>query len=75
MIKKLSRHGKNWALIIDRSIWELLGIDEHTALEVTTDGQALVVAPARSKKQRKRFEGALADTNERYGKALKRIAE
>jgi antitoxin MazE len=75
MIKKLTRQGESLALIIDRSIWELLGIDENTALEVTTDGQALVIAPAHSKKRRKRIEGALADTNVRYSKALKRLAE
>lgn len=75
MIKKLSKHGNSLALVIDRSILELLDIDENTALEVSTDGQALVVAPARGKKRRKRFEQALADTNTRYGKALKRLSE
>lgn len=75
MIKKLSRHGNSLALVIDRSILELLGIDEATSLEVSTDGEALVVAPVRDKKRRKRFEQALAASNRRYGKALKRLAE
>ncbi len=75
MIKKLSRHGNSLALVIDRSILELLGIDEATSLEVSTDGESLVVAPVRDKKRRKRFEQALAASNERYGKALKRLAE
>ena len=75
MIKKLSKHGNSLALVIDRSILELLGIDERTALELSTDGEALVVAPVRDKKRKKRFEQALAASNERYGKALKRLAE
>ena len=75
MIKKLSKHGNSLALVIDRSILELLGIDEKTSLELSTDGAALVIAPVRDKKRRKRFELALASTNERYGKALKRLAE
>jgi antitoxin component of MazEF toxin-antitoxin module len=75
MIKKLSKHGNSLALIIDRSILELLNIDENTALELSTDGESLVVAPVRDVKRRKRFEQALASSNTRYGKALKRLAE
>lgn len=73
--KKLSKHGNSLALVIDRSILELLGIDEQTALEISTDGRALVVVPAQDKRRRKRFEGALTACNEQYGKALKRLAE
>ena len=75
VIKKLSKHGNSLALVIDRPILELLGMDEGTPLEVSTDGQALVIVPVRDKKRRKRFEEALASTNRRYGKALKRLAE
>ena len=75
MIKKLSKHGNSLALVIDRSILELLGINERTSLELSTDGEALVVAPVRDKKRRQRFEKALAASNERFGKALKRLAE
>ncbi len=75
MIKKLSKHGNSLALVIDRAILDLLDIDEDTALEMSTDGEALVVAPVRDKKRQKRFEQALASTNKRYGKALKRLAE
>jgi antitoxin MazE len=75
MIKKLSKHGNSLALVIDRSILELLDIDEATSLEVSTDGEALVVAPVRDNKRRKRFEQALAASNRRYGNALKRLAE
>ena len=75
MIKKLSKHGNSLALVIDRSILELLGIDEKTSLELSTDGESLVVAPVRDKKRRQKFQQALTASNERYGKALKRLAE
>ena len=75
MIKKLSKHGNSLALVIDRPILELLGIDERTSLSISTDGEALVIVPVRDKKRRKRFEEAVASTNRRYGKALKRLAE
>ena len=34
MTKKLSKHGNSLALVIDRSILELLGIDDETPLEI-----------------------------------------
>jgi antitoxin component of MazEF toxin-antitoxin module len=75
MTKKLSRHGNSLALVIDRSVLQLLGIDEQTTLQVSTDGRALVITPAQEQRRRKKFEEALADCNRRYGKALKRLAE
>jgi antitoxin component of MazEF toxin-antitoxin module len=75
MIKRLSKHGNSLALVIDRPILELLGIDEQTALDISTDGQALVIAPLGDETHRKRFEEALESTNRRYGKALRRLAE
>ena len=75
MVKKLSKHGNSLALVIDRSILDLLGIDEKTSLELSTDGESLIVAPVRDAKRRKKFEAALASTNRRYAKALKRLAE
>jgi antitoxin component of MazEF toxin-antitoxin module len=75
MIKRLSKHGNSLALVIDRPILDLLEIDEGTPLDISTDGQALVVAPVLDEARRKRFEEALASTNRRYGKALKRLAE
>lgn len=75
LTKKLSKHGNSLALVIDRSILELLDIDEKTPLNITTDGQALVIAPAQRKQRRKRFEDALTACNSRYGKALRKLAE
>ncbi|MGA2620611.1 MAG: hypothetical protein ABSF26_23560 [Thermoguttaceae bacterium] len=73
--KKLSKHGNSLALVIDRSILELLGIDEGTSLDISTDGRALVVVPAHGKRRNKRFQDALTACNQQYGKALKRLAE
>ena len=55
MIKKLSSVGNSLGLIIDRPILELLNIDRDTPLEVRTDGEALIIRPARlNKKERVR---------------------
>jgi antitoxin component of MazEF toxin-antitoxin module len=75
LTKKLSKHGNSLALILDRSILELLGIDERTTLGISTDGRALVITPSHDKRRQKHFQQALATCNEQYGEALKRLAE
>ena len=75
MIQKLSKHGDDLALVIDRSILEQLGIDESTPLEISTDGQVLVVSPAQDAEHRKKFEEALEEGNRRYEQTLRRLAE
>lgn len=50
MIKKLTRHGNSLALIIEKGVLDLLKIDGDTALEVSTDGRALIST-------RRRFRG------------------
>jgi antitoxin MazE len=55
MIKKLTSIGDSQGVIIEEPILELLGIDKETPLEVKTDGEALIIRPAReSRSQRVR---------------------
>ncbi|MCC5830922.1 MAG: AbrB/MazE/SpoVT family DNA-binding domain-containing protein, partial [Phycisphaeraceae bacterium] len=68
-------HGNSYALIIDKAILELLNIGPDSLLELTTDGKALTVAPVADTKRRQKFEQAVKETNRRYGKALKKLAE
>ena len=75
MIKRLTQHGNSLALVIDRGILDLLKIDAETPLEVSTNGAALVIEPVRDETRKQRFENALAKGNQRYGKALKRLAK
>lgn len=48
MIKTLVKHGNNWALVIDRTILDLLKISPDAPLEITTDGRSAIVAPAKA---------------------------
>lgn len=75
MVKKLTKHGNSMALVIDRPILDILKIDDDTPLELSTDGQVLVISPVRDKARQAKFAKALASVNKRYGKALKRLAE
>ena len=75
MMKKLTKHGNSYALVIDKPVLELLRITENTPLEITTDGQSLNISPVQDEKRRKQFEAALKKTNKKFGKALKKLAE
>lgn len=75
MIKKLTRHGDDWALVIDQPVLEQLQIDHETPLEIMNDGQSLLVTRAADADRQARFEAAIQTTNERFGGALKRLAE
>ena len=74
-MKKLTKHGNSLALVIEKPILDLLKIDANTLLDVSTDGDVLVVKPQRSARANKKLKEALDWTNAPYGKALKRLAE
>lgn len=80
MIKKLSKYGNSWALLIDKPILELLKIDESTKLHITTDGMRLIIEraanshesiPPIDEKRKKLYEELIA----KYSPALKKLAE
>ncbi len=75
MIKTLSKHGNSLALVIDRPVLDLLNIDVETPLDISTDGQVLIIAPVRDLDRRARFEAALAEVNTKYSRALERLAK
>jgi antitoxin component of MazEF toxin-antitoxin module len=75
MVKKLTKHGNSLALVIDRPILDLLRIDPDTPLDVSTDGQRLIVAPAENSARRKRFDEVQTQAHLRYGRAFKELAE
>lgn len=74
-MKKLTKHGNSLALVIEKPILELLKMDADTPLEVSTDGDVLIVKPHRSRRGKKKVREALEWVNDHYGNALKRLAE
>ncbi len=75
MIKKLTKHGNSLALVIDKSILELLKFDDQTPLEISTDGESLVISRARDEKRKQEFREALDSAKKRYGRTLKKLGE
>lgn len=74
MIKKLTKHGNSYALIIDRSVMDLLNIKEDSALYVTTDGKSLTVTPAKDSPDTKDFKKAVDQSFKKFGRAYKNLA-
>ena len=75
MVKRLTQHGNSAALIIDKPVLELLKITMDTPLEITTDGQNLIISPVRGVRRKQRFRLALKAINRRHGQTLKELAK
>ena len=75
MIKKLTKHGNSLALVIDKPILELLNVDAETPLELTTNGDRLLITPVRDERRQKLLQKSLQKINAKYGNDLQRLAE
>lgn len=75
MRKKLTRTGNSLALVLDKPLLDQVGIDADTPLEVSTDGQVIVISPARDKRRTAKFKAIVAEAHEKYGGVFRRLAE
>jgi antitoxin component of MazEF toxin-antitoxin module len=74
MLKKLTTIGNSLGIIIERPILELLAIDKDTPLDVTTDGDVLILRPVRED-HRQRVQAAAHRLMEVHDATLKRLAD
>ncbi|MCK4517582.1 hypothetical protein KAT92_02315 [Candidatus Babeliales bacterium] len=72
MRRKLSRYGNNLALDIDKPILELLNITDSTELEITTDGESIIIAPIHKDKN---IEENIKKNSKKYASVLKKLAK
>ena len=76
MLKSFARHGNSLALVIDKSILELVRMDPAQPVEISTDdGRRLIISPVSDEKRRNKFRSALEAVNKRHAKSLKKLAE
>jgi antitoxin component of MazEF toxin-antitoxin module len=79
MIKNVIQHGNEKAVVIEKTILDLLGISEDTPLEVLTDGNRMIITPIREDAQetgrKMAFEDALNWVNENYRESLSNLAK
>ncbi|MDD2715632.1 MAG: AbrB/MazE/SpoVT family DNA-binding domain-containing protein [Candidatus Wallbacteria bacterium] len=75
MIKHLFKHGNSLALLIDKSILELLGADEKTEFHLTTDGRSLVISPISDPDRPEKLKKTKQKGKRKYSRMLKKLAE
>ena len=75
MDKTLIKHGNSLPLVIDKPILELLQINADTPLELTTNGDAILIAPIRDKRRQRQLKASLEKINQRFGEDLERLAK
>jgi len=75
MVKKLTRTGNSLALVLDKPILDRVGIDANTPLEVSTDGEVIVISPVRDRRRTARLRRIVAEAHRQYGGVFKRLAE
>jgi len=75
MRKRLTKTGNSLALVLDRPLLEAAGIDAETTVEVSTNGDVIVITPVRAKKRAAKLRSALEEINALYAGVFKRLAE
>lgn len=75
MSKTLIKHGNSLALVIDKPILEMLQITADTPLELSTNGDAILITPIRAKRRQRQLQASLEKINQKFGKDLERLAK
>ncbi|KQC14707.1 MAG: AbrB family transcriptional regulator [Desulfuromonas sp. SDB] len=75
MIKKLIKHGNSSALIIDKPVIELLGIEKDTLLDIFTDGKNIIISPVKTKQHASKVKKSLLKINKKHSKTLNKLSE
>jgi len=74
MKKKLTKTGNSLALVLDRPLLAAAGIDADTPLEVSTDGDVIVVSPLRDAARLAELRRGSQAIHERYAGVFRRLA-
>ncbi len=75
MVKTLTRTGNSLALVIDKSLLEATGITAESQLEISTDGDVIIISPVRPKKRTARLRSILDELDREHAGAFRRLAE
>jgi antitoxin component of MazEF toxin-antitoxin module len=73
MRKKLSAVGNSYGLVIEKPILELLNIDRDTELEMSTDGERLIIEPIR--KGVKNIRASAAKIMKKHDATFRKLAK
>lgn len=76
MVKRLQAIGNSSGLIIDKPILELLRITAHTDLDLSTDGERLIITPIRREATRRsKIATAQSRTLAKHGATFRKLAK
>ncbi len=75
MTKKLIQHGNSAALVIEKPVLQLLGIDFDTELEIVTDGKNLIISPVAAPEAEAELLRSLERVNLRHSTTLAKLAK
>lgn len=75
MRKKLTRTGDGVALVLDKPLLDAVGLTEDSEVEVSTDGEVVMVAPIRDAARRRKVQRILNELDDEYGGVFKKLAE
>ena len=74
MIKTLSKVGNSQALILDKTMLELIGVGERGEVELQVQGDTLLVRPAGSGARRAEIEASHSKFMNRFADTYQRLA-
>ena len=75
MRKKLTKTGNSLALVLDKPLLDRTRIDANTPLEVSTDGEVIVISPVRERRRTARLQRIVDGAHRQYGGVFRRLAE
>ncbi len=75
MIKRLTRQGNSVAVVLDRPVLDAAHLDEGQEVEISTDGDVIVITPVRSKARQAKLRAVMGKLHDKYGGAFKRLAQ
>lgn len=75
MLKKLTKTGNSLALVLDKPLLDRAQIGANTPLEVSTDGDVIVITPVRDRRRTARLKRIVAEAHREYGGVFKRLAD
>jgi antitoxin MazE len=75
MIKKLTRTGNSVALVLDKPLLEAVGLDEDSEVEISTNGQIIVLTPKRDSASEIKFRKSAEKINRKYAGLFRRLSQ
>ena len=75
MVKHLTKTGNSLALVLDRPLLKATKIDAETPLDISTNGDVILISPVRDPERAAKLRTGVESINRRYAGVFQRLAE